>query len=140
MSIKSFSKAAAVAAFVAAASLPGVSYASEIEDAVAAADASAGQSIFRRCMGCHTAEEDGPNRVGPNLWGVVGRERGSVEGFRYSRPMAAAEGSWTLESLNSFLENPRGFLPGTTMGFAGLRGQDDRNNLLAYLNSLGTSE
>jgi len=110
--------------------------ADELEDAVAAADASAGEQLFRQCAACHTAEEGGPNRVGPNLWGVVDRQIGSVEGFRYSRALAGSEEFWTLENLNAYLENPRAARPGNSMGFAGLRNEAHRMSMLAYLKTL----
>lgn len=111
--------------------------ADELEDAVAAADATAGAQQFRQCMACHTSEEGAANRVGPNLYGVVGRQIGSVDGYRYSRALAGSEEFWTLENLNAFLENPRAARPGNAMSFAGLRNEAQRMNMLAFLASLG---
>lgn len=111
--------------------------ADELEDAVAAADATAGAQLFRQCTTCHTAEEGGPNRVGPNLYGVVGRQIGSVDGYRYSRALAGSDEFWTLENLNAYLENPRAARPGNAMSFAGLRNDAQRMNVLAFLASLG---
>lgn len=116
--------------------LAGPAQASDLEDAVEAADASAGEAQFRRCMSCHTVEEGGPTRQGPNLWGIVDRQIGSVEGFRYSRALAGSEETWTLENLNAFIENPRAARPGTNMSFPGLRREGDRMDLLAYLQTL----
>ncbi|WP_420430950.1 c-type cytochrome [Hyphobacterium sp.] len=104
---------------------------------LAAADASAGERIFRRCVSCHNAAPGAGNLQGPNLWGVVGRDIGSYDGFSYSSVMAEYPGNWTYEELNGFLANPRGYLSGTAMAFAGIRGDEDRADLLAYLQTLG---
>ena len=115
-------------------------FADDLEDAVAAADATAGAQQFRQCSACHTVDEGGANRVGPNLWGVLGRDVGAVDGFRYSRALSGAEDSWSLEALDAFIENPRAARAGTTMGFPGVRNETQRMNVLAYLASLGASE
>ena len=112
----------------------------DIEAAVAAADASAGQAVFRMCAGCHTAEEGGATRVGPNLWGIVGRDVASVEGYRYSGAMSAQEGTWTLARLDAYLTAPRREVPGTNMSFAGIRNPTQRINLLAYLDTLRSAD
>lgn len=99
---------------------------------IAAADAGAGQAVWRRCAACHVLE-DGQNRVGPHLWGIVGRDIGSVSGFNYSAALADMPGDWDYEALYGFLRNPREWAPGTTMNFAGLANSDERANLIAYL-------
>lgn len=99
-------------------------------------DVAAGASVFRQCVACHTIDEGGPNRVGPNLWGVVGRPAGSVEGFNYSpamREFAEAGNVWDEEHLDQYLASPRNFLPGTTMTYAGVRNDESRANLIGYL-------
>ncbi|MGF1462557.1 MAG: c-type cytochrome [Maricaulaceae bacterium] len=116
----------------AAAPAPG----SEIGRLVAAADVSAGERVAGRCKACHTVAEGAPNRVGPNLWNVVGRTSGSVEGFRYSAAMKNFGEVWTVEQLYEYLENPRGIVQGTTMAFGGIKDETDRANLVAYLRSL----
>lgn len=103
---------------------------------LANASAEAGERIARRCVSCHTFEQGGANGTGPNLWGVVGADKASHAGFSYSAALSSMEGSWTYENLYAFVENPRGYAPGTTMSFAGLRGEEDRANLLAYLQTL----
>jgi cytochrome c len=95
-------------------------------------NASAGQAIFRRCMSCHSVEA-GENRVGPTLYGVVGRAIGSVDGFRYSDANQSIGGDWTGEQLFTYLENPRAFMSGTTMAFAGIATPPDRAALIAFL-------
>lgn len=106
---------------------------------LADADPSAGENVFKRCQACHTPDQGGPNKVGPNLWDVVDRPVASHEGFSYSAAMQEfAEGGtvWTYENLDHFLLDPKGFIPGTAMAFAGLRGIEDRANVIAYLRTL----
>lgn len=98
----------------------------------AAADAGAGEGVFRKCAACHKL--DGSDGVGPHLNGVVDRQKGASEGYAYSDAlMAVASESWTPENLNGFLENPKGYMPGTKMAFAGLSDAEERANLIAYL-------
>lgn len=107
---------------------------------LAAADAAAGEKIYRKCRGCHKLEQ-GKNAVGPTLWGIVGSDIGSVEGYKYSDAALAAEGNWTGTNLFEFLANPKEFLPGTKMSFRGLKKPEDRINVIAYLNEVdGTPE
>lgn len=106
---------------------------------LANASADAGERIARRCVSCHTFEQGGANGTGPNLWGVVGADIAAHAGFSYSGALTALEGNWTYEALDAFIENPRGYAPGTNMSFAGLRNEEDRANLLAYLQTLSGS-
>lgn len=99
-------------------------------------DAAAGRRVFARCMSCHVLEE-GVNRVGPSLYGIVGREAGSIEGFRYSEANANSGVTWTEENLFEYLENPREFIPGTIMAFPGLPDGQDRADLIAYIKENG---
>jgi cytochrome c len=107
-----------------------------VADAAASADAAAGQKIFTKCQACHSGEHGGPNKVGPNLAGVVGRPKASHEGFTYSDAMKAKGGNWTLEDLAAFIHNPKGFVPGTKMLFPGVSDPSDLSNLLAFLNTV----
>jgi cytochrome c len=101
-------------------------------DVFAAADAVAGEKVFGKCKTCHKI--DGANGTGPHLNGVVGRPRASVEGFGYSDAMAALAGEpWSPDHLNEFLTNPKAYVAGTKMNFAGLAKVEDRANLIAYL-------
>ena len=100
---------------------------------LANADPGAGQAITRQCTACHSFEEGGPNQVGPYLWDVVDRDIASVDGFGYSDALQEKEGDWTFQALDGFLANPRGWAPGTTMSYAGLRSPQDRANLIAYM-------
>lgn len=106
---------------------------------LANASADAGERIARRCVSCHTFEQGGANGTGPNLWGVVGADIAAHAGFSYSGALTSLEGNWTYERLDAFIENPRGFAPGTNMSFAGLRGEEDRADLLAYLQTLSNT-
>ncbi|WP_119461203.1 c-type cytochrome [Rhodospirillaceae bacterium SYSU D60014] len=103
---------------------------------LASADVAAGESISKRCASCHSFEQGGPNKVGPNLWNIVGAPHGHAEGFSYSDAIAGIEGPWTYEDLNAFLANPREYAPGTKMTFAGLKSVEDRANLIAWLRTL----
>lgn len=106
-----------------------------VADAAASANAQNGQKIFMKCGACHSAEHGGPNKMGPNLAGVVGRPKASHEGFTYSDAMKGKGGNWTLEDLAAFIHNPKGFVPGTKMSFPGIADAGDLADLLAYLNT-----
>jgi cytochrome c len=110
-----------------------------IEKLLASAAVDKGEAASKKCAACHTFGKGEPNRVGPNLYGVVGRERGSHAGFNYSAGMKGKPGKWTVEDLNAFLQNPKGFVPGTSMGFAGVPRGTERADVIAYLNSKSDS-
>jgi cytochrome c len=105
------------------------------EERMAAASAESGAKVFRKCTACHKVEQ-GANATGPYLYGVVGRPIDSAEGFAYSGALEASADVWTPENLYAFLEDPKGWAPGTTMGFAGLNKSEDRADVIAYLDSL----
>lgn len=107
---------------------------------LASADAAKGQTVFKACAACHDGSKGGANKVGPNLWGIVGRMHGVHEGFAYSDAMAALKDKpWSYEALNEFLINPKAAVPGTKMAYGGLKKDADRANLLAYLATLSDS-
>ena len=106
-----------------------------IEKLLANASPERGENSAKKCQACHTFNKGEPNRVGPNLYGVVGRDRASVAGFNYSAAMKAKGGKWTVEDLNAFLTNPRSFVPGTSMTFAGLPRGSERADVITFLNS-----
>jgi cytochrome c len=111
-----------------------------IETLLASASVDRGQTTAKQCQACHTFEKGGPNRVGPNLYGIVGDERGKERGgFNFSAAMKAKGGTWTFEELNKFLTNPRGYIPGTNMTFAGLSRGQQRADVIDYLNTLSDS-
>ena len=104
-----------------------------IEVLLASASAEKGAATAKQCQACHTFEKGGPNRVGPNLWNVVNRPKGTEAGFNYSAGMKGKGGNWTFEDLNTFLTNPRAFVAGTNMTFAGLSRDSQRADVIAFL-------
>ena len=102
------------------------------DEVFASADAAAGEKLWRPCAACHKTE-DGANGTGPHLFGVVGRDKGSVDGFGYSEILTTMEGDWTPENLQAFLEDPKGYAAGTKMAYNGMKDIEDRANLIAYL-------
>lgn len=100
---------------------------------MASADATAGEKVVKKCKACHTFDKGGPNRVGPNLYGIVGRDVASHEGFAYSEALQSKEGNWTYELLDCYLANPKACLPGNKMAFAGIKKASQRADLIAYL-------
>ena len=102
------------------------------------ASAESGQAVFKPCTACHTPDKDGKPGTGPNLWGVIGRPVASSATFpRYSQAMKAKGGSWNFETLATYLNDPRGTVPGNQMAFLGVKSNDDLADLLAYLRTLG---
>lgn len=99
-------------------------------------DAAAGETVFAQCRTCHLVEE-GKNGVGPSLYGIVGRQAGTIEGFNYSDANKGSGVTWTPEVLYDYLEAPREFMPGTRMAFPGLKDPQDRADVIAYLQTQG---
>lgn len=107
---------------------------------LAKAEASVGEGLVKPCVACHTFDQGGPAKVGPNLYGVVGNHHAHMEGFAYSKPMAAlTDKKWDFQALSEFLEKPAKAIPGTKMAFAGIKKPEDRASVIAYLNSLSAS-
>ncbi|WP_341862813.1 cytochrome c family protein [Gymnodinialimonas sp. 57CJ19] len=102
------------------------------EEVYAAADAGAGERLWRQCSACH-ALDAGRNGVGPYLAGIVDRPVATADGFSYSDALATLGGEWTPENLSEFIANPRGYAPGTAMSYGGMGDIEDRANLIAYL-------
>src|SRR5215469_13428460 len=99
------------------------------------ADVANGKTISTRCEQCHDLSKGGPNKIGPNLYDVVDRDRATHPGFDYSSAMKAKSGKWTYDELFKYLKSPQSYVPGTKMSFAGLPREQDRINLIAYLRS-----
>ncbi len=116
-----------VSACAAAGLLAGVS-----STALADGDAAAGKKVFNKCKVCHSLAE-GENKIGPSLAGVVGRAAGTVEGFKYSDAMKESGLTWDEATLDQYLADPKGFVPGNKMAFVGLKKEDDRENVIAYI-------
>jgi cytochrome c len=107
-----------------------------IEKLLQTASVEKGTAAAKKCGACHDFTKGGPNKVGPNLYGVVDRQRASEPGFNYSAAMKAKTGKWTYDDLNQFITNPKGFVPGTAMGFAGIPKDSERADVIAYLRTL----
>jgi len=100
-----------------------------------------GRKLYKRCVTCHTLEEGGKHKVGPNLYAVFGATAGTKEGFKYSSVMAESGLVWTDENLNGYIENPAKFMPKNKMSFVGVRKPEDRDALFEYMRSeMETSE
>lgn len=130
--------AAAPAAGETAAPASGKIEFAQIAGLLPAAKADNGQAIFKKCAACHSADKGGASKVGPNLWGIIGRKAGSVAGFGYTDAMKGA-GDWSFQHLAEFVHNPKATVPGTKMVFAGLPEAGDIADLLAYLRTLSDS-
>jgi cytochrome c len=110
-----------------------------IEKLLASASVDKGANAAKKCQACHTFGKGEPNRVGPNLYGVVGRPKGTEGGFDYSAGMKGKGGNWSVDDLNAFLANPKAFVPGTKMSFAGVPRGTERADVIAFLNSKSDS-
>jgi len=106
---------------------------------LASASIDAGKNVFKKCAACHSAVKGGANKIGPALWNIVNKKTASHPDFKYSSALQAHGKNWDFEELNKFLHKPMKYIKGTKMGFAGLRKDSDRSNIIAYLNSLSDS-
>ena len=93
-----------------------------------------GEKVFKKCAACHLVNKGGANKIGPALYGVLGRKVASKEDYKYSKAMAAYEKNWTFEEMNGYLKKPQSYIKGTKMAFAGLRKEKDRASVILYLN------
>ena len=100
----------------------------------ASTSAAEGAKVFKKCAACHSIAEDGSNKIGPALWGVLGRSAGSIPDYKYSKAMAAHVKKWSFEEMNGFLIKPKDWIKGTKMSFAGLKKAKDRVSVILYMN------
>ena len=100
----------------------------------ASTSSSEGEKIFKKCTACHSIAQDGGNKIGPALWGVIGRKAGGVSDYKYSKAMAAFGKPWSFEEMNGFLTKPKGWIKGTKMSFAGLKNAKERAAVILYMN------
>ncbi len=98
-----------------------------------------GAVVAKKCMSCHTYEKGGANRNGPNLWGIINDNKARVEGFSYSKAMSQMSGVWTYEELAHFIRNPRQYVKGTKMSFAGLKKDQELADIMAYMRTMHDS-
>jgi len=101
----------------------------------ASTSASEGEKIFKKCVACHSIAQDGGNKIGPALWGVLERKAGSLLDYKYSKAMAAYGKAWTFDEMNGFLIKPKEWIKGTKMSFAGLKNLKERAAVILYLNA-----
>ena len=101
---------------------------------LALGDISHGEKVFKKCAACHLVNKGGENKIGPALYGVIGRKVASKEDYKYSKAMANYDKDWTFEEMNGYLKKPQSYIKGTKMAFAGLRKEKDRASVILYLN------
>ncbi len=111
----------------------------DIKALLALGDLAHGEKVFKKCTACHMIAPDGKNKIGPNLWGVIGRKAGSIGDYKYSKAMVAYAKEWTFEEMNFYLIKPQAYVKGTKMAFAGLRKEKDRASVILYMNSKSSS-
>ena len=100
----------------------------------ASTNATEGAKVFKKCAACHSIAEGGKNKIGPALWGVLGRQAGSLPDYKYSKAMAAYGEKWSFEEMNGFLIKPKDWIKGTKMSFAGLKKANERAAVILFMN------
>ena len=100
----------------------------------ASTSATDGEKVFKKCAACHSITKGGANKIGPALWGILGRKAGSLSDYKYSKAMVAFGKQWSFEQMNGFLTKPKEWVKGTKMSYAGLKNGKDRAALILYMN------
>ena len=116
-----------------------VSESGDIMVLFASTSAADGAKVFKKCAACHSIAEGAANKIGPALWGVLGRKAGSISDYKYSKAMAAYGKNWSFEEMNGFLIKPKGWIKGTKMSFPGLKKANDRAAVILYMNENSSS-
>ena len=98
-----------------------------------------GKTVVKKCIGCHSISKGGTNKIGPTLWGVIGRKVGSISDYKYSKAMSGFGKNWDFEAMNNFLIKPKDYIKGNKMAFAGISKEKDRASVILYLNEQGDS-
>ena len=98
-----------------------------------------GKTVFKKCAACHSVSQGGGNKIGPALWGVIGRKAGSIGDYKYSKAMSGFGKTWDFEAVNTFLIKPKDYVKGTKMAYAGLKKGKDRASIILYLNEQSDS-
>ena len=106
----------------------------EIMALLVSANVTDGEKIFKKCVACHSIAKGGSNKIGPALWGVLGRQAGSASDYKYSKAMATYGKPWSFEEINGFLTKPKDWIKGTKMSFVGLKSETDRAAVILYMN------
>tara|TARA_B100000686_G_scaffold351001_1_gene448497 strand:- start:844 stop:1374 length:531 start_codon:yes stop_codon:yes gene_type:complete len=106
---------------------------------LASANISDGEKVFKKCTACHSIAKGGKNKIGPALWGILGRQAGSMNDYKYSKAMAGHGKKWSFEEMNNFLIKPKDWIKGTKMSFAGLKKPEERAAVILYMNQSSDS-
>ena len=117
------------------ASVSSIAGSGDIMTLLASANSNDGKRVFKKCAACHSIAKGGSNKIGPALWGVLGRQAGSISNYKYSKAMATHGKTWSFEEMNGFLTKPKDWIKGTKMSFVGLKKETDRAAVIFYMNN-----
>ena len=131
---KSAYQVASVTTVASTASAESSSETGNIMAVFASTSAAEGAKVFKKCAACHSIAEGGKNKIGPALWGVLGRQAGSLPDYKYSKAMATHGKKWSFEEMNGFLIKPKDWIKGTKMSYAGLKSEKERAAVILYMN------
>jgi len=131
---KSAYQVASVTTVASTASAEASSETGNIMAVFASTSAAEGAKVFKKCAACHSIAEGGKNKIGPALWGVLGRQAGSLPDYKYSKAMVAHGKKWSFEEMNGFLLKPKDWIKGTKMSYSGLKNEKERAAVILYMN------